>query len=242
VQEAAALQAFAAPAPAAAMVRQVAALAARRLGTDAEIHFEPGRSLVADAAVLIGRVENTRNRSDMPWLYLDAGYHLMIDSVAVRWYYHMLNASRADEAPNAAFRVVGPLCDSADCFFDVEGEYLWKAVGSQLDGLPPEKLAALRSGIVRLPETRNLAEATAPDDYIAMLDTGAYTLGEMFQYCGRQRAKAVMIRATGGIAVLRERDRPEDLIDRAETALADTVVPQREESRHGPPALPETAR
>jgi len=43
-------------------------------------------------------------------------------------------------------------------------------------------------------------------------------------YCGRQRAKAIMIDAQGGIVTLRERDRPQDLIDRAEHAAADPAV------------------
>lgn len=214
----AALHSFAADSAAATMVGQVAAQAAREVGGETEILFEPGRSLVADAAVLLSRIENTRRRGDLPWLYLDAGYNLLIDSAAVRWYYHMVNASRMDDAADAGYRMVGPLCDSADCFFDVEGEYLWKSVSSRLADLPPETLAALRQDIVKLPETRDLPAATAPGDLIALLDTGAYALGEMFQYCGRQRAKAIMIDAQGRIVTLRERDEPEDLIDRAERA------------------------
>lgn len=213
----AALRSFISDIGAAPMVGQVADRAARALGAEAEILFEPGRSLVADAAVLLSRVENIRRRGDTPWLYLDAGYNLLIDSAAVRWYYHMVNASRMDATADTAFRMVGPLCDSADCFFDVEGEYLWKAVQARLGGLPAETLAALRAEIVRLPETRDLPAASAPGDLIALLDTGAYALGEMFQYCGRQRAKAVMVNAQGGITVLRERDALEDLVGTAES-------------------------
>ncbi|HNB25383.1 MAG TPA: hypothetical protein PLR41_00350 [Alphaproteobacteria bacterium] len=223
-EHAAALHSFTAEDSAAPMVGRVAAQAARELGGGTEILFEPGRSLVADAGILLSRVENTRRRGDLPWLYLDAGYNLLIDSAAVRWYYHMVNAGRMDEAADTAFRVVGPLCDSADCFYDVEGEYLWKALSSRLADLPAERLAALRAEVVRLPETRDLPAATAPGDLITLLDTGAYALGEMFQYCGRQRAKAIMIDSQGGIVTLRDRDRPQDLIDRAEHAAADPAV------------------
>ncbi len=223
-EHAASLQNFAAEAAAAPMVGLVAAQAARELGAETEILFEPGRAIVADAAILLSRVENTRRRGDQPWLYLDAGYNLLIDSAAVRWYYHMVNAGRMDVAADATFRVVGPLCDSADCFYDVEGEYLWKAIAGRLAALPPEVQAALRAEMVRLPETRDLPAATTPGDLIALLDTGAYALGEMFQYCGRQRAKAIMIDAQGGIVTLRERDRPQDLIDRAEHVAADPAA------------------
>jgi diaminopimelate decarboxylase len=225
----AALRSFVAETDAAPMVGQVAARAARELGQETEILFEPGRSLVADTAVLLSRVENTRRRGNTPWLYLDAGYNLLIDSAAVRWYYHMVNASRMDEAADTAFRMVGPLCDSADCFFDVEGEYLWKAVQARLAGLPASTLAALRADIVRLPETRDLPAASAPGDLVALLDTGAYALGEMFQYCGRQRAKAVMVNRQGSVTVLRERDALEDLIGSAEVACRGdgAAYPQR---------------
>lgn len=215
------LRGFVVRASAAPMVGEVAARAARELGGGIEILFEPGRSLVADAAILLSRIENARQRDGTPWLYLDAGYNLLIDSAAVRWYYHMLNAGRMDADADTAFRVVGPLCDSADCFFDVEGEHLWTALSGRLAGLLPETLAAVRAEIVRLPGTRRLPAATAPGDLIALLDTGAYSLGEMFQYCGRQRAKAIMIGARNEIVTLRERDAPEDLLDGAERPLAD---------------------
>lgn len=213
------LSAFAADSPAASMLGKVAAGAAKAVGGETEIFFEPGRSMVADCALLLSRIESQRKRGTTPWLYLDAGYNLLMDSAAVRWYYHMVNAGRADQPADTPFRLVGPLCDSADCFFDVEGEYLWKSVAGHLadvPGISPETLAALKKDIVRLPATRDLPAATAPGDLIALLDTGAYSLEEMFQYCGRQRAKAIMIGTDDKIVTLRERDRPEDLLDRAE--------------------------
>jgi diaminopimelate decarboxylase len=186
--------------------------------------FEPGRSLVADAAVLLSRIENMRMRGATPWLYLDAGYNLLLDSAAVRWYFHMVNASRMDVAATTGYRMVGPLCDSADCFFDVEGEYLWKAMQARLATLPPEMREVLRSDIVRLPETRPLPAGTVPGDVIALLDTGAYTLGEMFQYCGRLRAKAVLVGRRGDVNVIRDRDQPIDLLSATERVITPDVT------------------
>lgn len=213
---------------AASMLGEVAAAAARSIGSDTEIFFEPGRSMVADCALLLTRIENVKRRGETDWLFLDAGYNLLLDSAAVRWYYHMVNASRIDAAPETEFRVVGPLCDSSDCFFDVEGEYLWKDLAATLDGVrgvTPEMLATLKAKIVRLPETRQLPAASRPGDVIALLDTGAYSLEEMFQYCGRQRAKAVMIGTDDRLVTLRERDRPEDLLDPAERQGIAVAVP-----------------
>lgn len=219
-----ALRSFVAEDTAVSMVGAVAAQAAREIGTETEILFEPGRALVADTAVLLTRIENTRMRGDLPWLYLDAGYNLLIDAAAVRWYYHMVNAERMDAPADRAYRVVGPLCDSADCFFDVEGEYLWKSLSSRLSALPAEAREELRAQIVRLPETRNLPAATTPGDLVALLDTGAYAMGEMFQYCGRLRAKAIMVNRQGGVTVLRERDQPVDLIGPAERMTFDASL------------------
>jgi diaminopimelate decarboxylase len=201
------------------MLEAVARAAARELGDATDLFFEPGRAMVADCGLLLSTIENTKHRGTTPWVYLDAGYNLLLDSAAVRWHYHMVNASRMDAAPDADFRVVGPLCDSADCFFDVEGEYLWEALAAKLAGVvgvTPELLAELHAKTVRLPPTRQLPAATIPGDLVALLDTGAYSLEEMFQYCGRQRAKAVMIAADDRIVTLRDRDRPEDLLDAAE--------------------------
>jgi diaminopimelate decarboxylase len=205
--------------PAADMLGKVAAAASKALDPQAEIFFEPGRAMVADCGLLLSRIENMKQRGPMPWLYLDAGYNLLIDAAAVRWYYQMVNASRMDAAPDGEFRVVGPLCDSSDCFFDVEGEYLWSDLQAKLSpvaGVTPELLAELKAKIVRLPATRSLPAASRPGDLIALLDTGAYSLEEMFQYCGRQRAKAVMIDEDDALVTLRDRDRPEDLVDAAE--------------------------
>ena len=200
------LDAFDAAEDAAAMVGRVAAEAARELGPDVELLFEPGRAIVGDAAVLLTTVENIKHRGAQPWLFLDAGYHTLIDAAAVRWYFHMVTANRMGEA-EAPFRVVGPLCDSADCFFDVEGEHLYDA----LRRTRPDD-AGLEAAVVRLPRHRGLAATTRPGDIVALLDVGAYALEQMFPYCGRRRAGAVMLRRDRGVAWSRRPDTVEDLV------------------------------
>jgi hypothetical protein len=81
----------------------------------------------------------------------------------------------------------------------------------------------LRTGtpIILAGTCRALACATAetsPGDTIALLDTGAYTLGEMFQYCGRLWAEAVLVDRRGDVKVIRKRDKPIDLVNVAERA------------------------
>ena len=225
---------FAAPRDAAEMVGEVAAAADRLLGGEIEILFEPGRSMVADTAVLLTQVESIRNRpqagaAGQPWLYLDAGYNLLLDSAAVRWYFHMLTANRLDEETTRPFRVVGPLCDSADCFFDVEGEHLLEALLRRLPELSAEQRGILRAEVVRLPATRPLAAGTVPGDLVAIFDVGAYALEEMFQYCGRLRAAAILLGSADHgfgdrVTVIRRRDSEQDLMAHERPAEAHTAA------------------
>jgi diaminopimelate decarboxylase len=197
---------FAAARSAPDMVQEVAAAARHYIGDDVEILFEPGRALVADTAVLLTRVESTRKRGEQPWIYLDAGYNLLFDSVVARWYFHMATANRLITLETAEFRVVGPLCDSADCYYDVEGEYLLKSLLTRLPDLTAEQQQILQAEIIRLPSTRPLASDTQPGDIVAIFDVGAYSLEEMFQYCGRLRAAAVIIDGAGTVKPMRLRD------------------------------------
>ncbi len=97
--------------------------------------------------------------------------------------------------------------------FDVEGEYLLKRLLKRLPQLDETAREELHAEVVRLPALRSLPEATAPGDLVALLDVGAYTLEEMFQYCGRPRAAALIISTDGSIRFLRRRDRMDDLIE-----------------------------
>jgi diaminopimelate decarboxylase len=214
---------FDAPLAASAMVGVVAARATAEIGPATEILFEPGRAIVGNAAVLLSRVESEKRRGGERWLYLDAGYNLLLDTAAVRWYYHMLTANRLDAAASDDFRVMGPLCDSADCFFDVEGEHLLRRLVRRFPHLDEQAHAELAAEVVRLPATRSLADATGPGDIVALLDVGAYSLEEMFPYCGRPRAAAVIIRSDGSLGCLRRRDRLEDLLD-GENITADVAL------------------
>jgi diaminopimelate decarboxylase len=202
---------FAATRSAPDMVQEVAAAARHYIGDDVEILFEPGRALVSDTAVLLTRVESIRKRDEQPWLYLDAGYNLIFDSVVARWYFHMATANRLEAAETREFRVVGPLCDSADCYYDVEGEYLLKSLLGRMPDLTPEQRQILEAEIIRLPSTRALASDTQPGDIVAIFDVGAYSLEEMFQYCGRLRAAAVILDRSGIVRPMRLRDTLADL-------------------------------
>src|SRR6266511_5840560 len=86
------------------------------------ILLEPGRSVIADAGLVLTTVLNMKRRPETGdvWLLTDAGYNLMLSMNNYKWYYHLVSASRAGEPHNRDYKVAGPLCDSGDVYFDIE--------------------------------------------------------------------------------------------------------------------------
>src|SRR5882724_3491885 len=144
---------------------------AEHLREGVTILLEPGRSVIADAGVLLTTVRNIKRRPETNdvWLLTDAGYNLLLSMNNYKWYYHLISASRSCEPFDAEYKVAGPLCDSGDVYFDIE-----------------------RHG--RLPDYRLLPSEVKPGEVLALLNAGAYSLAQMFPYNGRPLPAAVMIR------------------------------------------------
>jgi diaminopimelate decarboxylase len=153
------------------------------------ILLEPGRSVIADAGLVLTTVRNIKQRPETQdiWLLTDAGYNLLLSMNNYKWYYHLISATRASDAPAAEYKVAGPLCDSGDVYFDIE-----------------------REG--RLPDYRRLPQNVCPGEVLALLNSGAYSLAQMFQYNGRPLPAAVMVREGGQVDLIRRRDTYDDLL------------------------------
>jgi diaminopimelate decarboxylase len=134
----------------------------------------------------------------------------LAESYTYKWYYHALTANKLGEE-TAEFRVAGPLCDNGDAFFDVDGEQMVERL-IESDPALADKRALLESHLVRLPRMRQLARSTAPDDLIAFLDTGAYTLDQLTPNNGRLRPEVGLIDRAGRYDILRRRDTLTDLL------------------------------
>lgn len=91
------------------------ALAPLLRGRDLEILIEPGRSIVADAGLLLTRVLSVKQREGRQLAVVDAG---MTDLIRPALYeaYHPIAPLRADGGDRVATDVVGPVCESADAF------------------------------------------------------------------------------------------------------------------------------
>ena len=177
---------------------QAALSAARSSARDAEaehllehltIVLEPGRSVIADAGLLLTTVRNIKQRPETgeTWLLTDAGFNLMLSMSTYKWYYHLISASRSAGPHETEYKVAGPLCDSGDVYFDIE-----------------------RGG--RLPDYRKLPANVQPGEVLALLNCGAYSLAQMFPYNGRPLPAAMMTREGGRADLVRRRDTYEDLL------------------------------
>src|SRR6478672_6955026 len=173
---------------------RVARLSARAAGAEhlldqTTILLEPGRSVIADAGLVLTTVLNMKQRPETGdvWLLTDAGYNIMLSMNNYKWYYHLISTSRAGTPHEQEYKVAGPLCDSGDVYFDIE-----------------------REG--RLPDYRRLPAEVKPGEVLALLNSGAYSLAQMFHYNGRPLPAAVMIRKDGSAELIRKRDTYEDLL------------------------------
>jgi len=165
------------------------AAGAEHLLDQVTILLEPGRSIIADAGLVLTTVRNIKTRPETSdvWLLTDAGYNIMLSMNNYKWYYHLISASRAAESYDNDYKVAGPLCDSGDVYFDIE-----------------------REG--RLPDYRKLPANVQPNEVLALLNCGAYSLAQMFHYNGRPLPAAVLVRENERVDLIRRRDTYEELI------------------------------
>jgi len=157
---------------------------------DIELIVEPGRRIVAGAALLVTKVISEKESGGQDWIYVDAGFNTL-PSAPLPWYYHMLPVTKADGKELSPYRVAGPLCDGKDLFHDLDGE---------------------EEGNPSLPEHRMLPKGIHPGDFLALLDVGAYNLDIQNSFNERLMAGAVFIDKHGKANIMRRRQRFEDLL------------------------------
>ena len=101
----------------------------RELGL--KILLEPGRFLTGNAGVLLTRVEYLKRGSGKSFLIVDAGMNDLMRPALYDAFHEIVPLHRDSARRSAVFDVVGPVCESSDCFArgrtlqEVgEGEYL----------------------------------------------------------------------------------------------------------------------
>lgn len=80
------------------------------------LHFELGRALVANCGNLIGRVLYVKEGLNTDFLVLDAGMTELIRPALYQAYHKIENLSQPSIDSLHRYDVVGPVCESSDCF------------------------------------------------------------------------------------------------------------------------------
>jgi diaminopimelate decarboxylase len=76
---------------------------------------ESGRFLTAESTVLVSRIVNVKNFGDSKYVYVDAGYHVLLDSALLRHEYPVEVIPGGKQSPQKIV-LVGRLCDPLDVF------------------------------------------------------------------------------------------------------------------------------
>jgi diaminopimelate decarboxylase len=119
---------------------------------------ESGRYLTAESTVLVSRVVNTKNFGDSRYVYLDAGYHVLLDSALLHHEYPAEVIPGGKPSPQKVV-LVGRLCDPLDVF-PTSGR-------SKLGGAEPGKLVMFRDvGAYSL--VMNMPFHSQPRPYVLM--------------------------------------------------------------------------
>ena len=85
-------------------------LGARKLS----LVFEPGRSICADAGVLLTRVEYIKNNQDKYFAIVDAAMNDLIRPALYSAWQDIIPADLSSDAQPQNFDIVGPICESSD--------------------------------------------------------------------------------------------------------------------------------
>jgi diaminopimelate decarboxylase len=108
-----------------------AALAPALKSLGLKVLLEPGRSMVANAGVLLSRVEYLKRGQGKNFLILDAGMNDLVRPAMYDSYHEIVPLQRDTTRRALVADIVGPICESTDCFAKDrqiqelgEGEYL----------------------------------------------------------------------------------------------------------------------
>ena len=81
-----------------------------------EVHFELGRALVGQCSSLVSKVLYVKNGKKKNFIVLDAGMTELMRPALYQAYHKIQNISKLQEAAQVNYDVVGPICESTDCF------------------------------------------------------------------------------------------------------------------------------
>ncbi len=102
--------------------------------TDYKLSFEPGRSLIAEAGVLITKVIRNKKTKDKHFIIVDAAMNNLIRPTLYDAY-HKIEAVKKTNSPVVVADIVGPICETGDFF----------ALNRQINEVESDNLLAIRT-------------------------------------------------------------------------------------------------
>ena len=137
----------------------------REAGFKHDLLFEPGRSLVANTAVLLTQVEYLKHNEDKNFAIVDAGLNDFIRPALYQAWVGVENCTARSDAPENIYDVVGPVCESGD----------WLAQERALRVVQGDVLAVLSAGAYGFSMSSNYntrtraAEVWVDDDAVQVI-------------------------------------------------------------------------
>lgn len=89
---------------------------AEHLGERFTLIVESGRFLSAEASILVTRIVNSKIYADQKFVYVDAGFHLLLDAALLRQAYPQYIIPRSLDDDSLKVKLAGRLCDTYDIF------------------------------------------------------------------------------------------------------------------------------
>ncbi len=80
--------------------------------------LEPGRFLVGNAGIILAKVVRVKKTDNINFLILNVGMNNIIRPALYQAYHHILPVIKNDNLPKEKYKIVGPVCESADVFHD----------------------------------------------------------------------------------------------------------------------------
>ena len=105
------------------------------LGDKFTLIVESGRFLSAESTIMVSRIVNVKKFDETKYVYLDAGYHNLLDSALLKHEYPVEVIPGGSSSPRKAV-LSGRLCDALDIFPT--------SSRSKLGGAEPGKLVVFR--------------------------------------------------------------------------------------------------
>lgn len=100
--------------PAAPAVADYVELLLKATGPDFEIMLEPGRSIVAEAGVMLTRVICIKHNAQRSFAVVDAGMNDFLRPALYDAWHDIVVVDDRNAPPGATYEIVGPVCESGD--------------------------------------------------------------------------------------------------------------------------------